>query len=133
MLLHHISLLILTGFAASHAQPNLSASRLNDLKLAHNETRTKLAAKWASDKPSLEELLCAKPAQAGHVTKNPNVQESPTITLSHLAVAKLKEDGVPVFTACQVRLQFFDTLTKVTRFPRKTDEELENMLHTCYR
>lgn len=104
MRLQHIPLLMLICFAATHAQPDVPAEQLKDLRRAHKESRAKLSAKWASNQPELEDVLCAKPANVGHVTKNPRVQDSPTVALSRPAIEQLKDSGVPVYTACQVRL-----------------------------
>lgn len=101
-MLQRLALVVLLGITCSEAQNDIQA--LNDLKTAHADSRTKLSEKWANDQPEVKDILCAKPANAGHVVKNPNVQDSPTIVLSRPAIANLKDAGVPVFTACQVRL-----------------------------
>lgn len=89
---------------ATHAQHDVPAEQVKELKRAHKESRAKLSAKWASNQPELDDVLCAKPANVGHVTKIPRVQDSPTIALSRPAIEQLKESSVPVYTACQVRL-----------------------------
>lgn len=92
--------LVLTLCAATAAAAVEDAVSM--MHVANLASKDVIADKWASTAPDASSLLCAAPSRVGHVTKNPNIRQSPFVIPPGVVIQETKEFGMPIYAGCQV-------------------------------